>query len=212
MNKKTIITIAVVVVVVLVAVAVFALGNHGGAPQSQTQSPSQSAQPAQTGSNSQTASAPTGLYTSSDDGFSVNFSGTPSVNKSLFNSLTAGSIPLTEYRVQSGNGSSTKYYEVNVYHYPQSYQFPSGYLSAATQIFAMAVGAKYPGAKLASQTPTQFLGNPAMSGTITVPVFGNQGFVYLLITVKGQNTYGIGTYGMDQNAYNAFVNSFTFTQ
>lgn len=205
MNKKTIITIVVVVVVVLAAVAVFALGNHGVAPQTQ---------PAQTGPNAQVqASAPaTGLYTSPDDGFSVNFSGTPQVMKSQFNSLTAGNIPLTEYRVQAGNGSSTKYYEVNVYHYPQSYQFPSGYLNAAIQLFAMAVNAKYPGSKLVGQTPTQFLGNPAISGTISVPLFGNKGFVYLLITVKNQNTYGIGTYGMDQNAYNAFVNSFTFTQ
>jgi flagellar basal body-associated protein FliL len=216
MNKKTIIAIAVAVVVVLVVVVVFAMGNHGSAPQGQYQPQAQS-QPIQAAPNNQAqagqpAAAPAGNYVSSDDGFSANFSGTPVVTKTQFNSLTAGYIPLTEYRVQSGSGSSTKYFAVSVYHYPQTYQFPSGYLTAAMQVFAMGVGAKYPGAKLASQTPTQLLGAPAVSGVITVPIFGKQGDVYLTITTKGQNTYGIGTYGMDQASYNAFVNSFTFTQ
>jgi len=211
MNKKTTITIVVIVVVVLIVAAVLAMGNRGGAPQAQLP-------PAQTGSNGQTAqpmqptSAPAGLYTSSDDGFSANFSGTPKVTKTQFNSLTAGNIPVTEYRMQSGSGSSTKYYAVSVYHYPASYQFPSGYLAAAMKVFAMGVSAKYPGAKLASQTPTQLQGNPAVSGVITVPVSMSKESGYLIITVKGQNTYGIGTYGVDQDSFNAFVNSFVFTQ
>lgn len=216
MNKKTMIIVAVVVVVVLAVVAFFAMGNHGtSAPQAQ--SPSQQ-QPAQTGTNNQAqpmqpaAAAPAGSYTSSADGFSADFQGTPDVTKSTFNSLTAGSIPLTKYIAQSGSGSSAKYYVLNVYHYPQSYQFPGNYLTGALQLFAIAVAAKYPGAKLTSQTPTQFQGNAAMAGVLSVPIGGVQTTGYVLITVRGQNTYGMGTYNASEDDYNTFVNSFAFTQ
>jgi len=215
MNKKTIVILVVIVVVVLVGWAIFAAVNPGGAPQTPQQA--QPMQQAQANPNSQPqptqpASAPAGLYTSSEDGFSVNFSGTPQVTKSTFTSPSAGPIPLTKYIVQSGSGSSAKYYVVYVYHYPQTYQFPAGYLTGAMDLFAMAVSAKYPGAKLTSQQPTQLLGNAAVAGTITVSTAGQQSEDYLLITTKNQNTYGIGTYGVDQSGYNAFVNSFTFTQ
>jgi uncharacterized protein YxeA len=205
MNKKVIAIVVVIVVVILIAWAIFATMNHGGGAQTQSQ-------PAQAGSNGQSAAVPANLYTSSVDGFSVNFSGTPQVTKTTFNSPTAGSIPVTKYMAESGSGSSTKYYAVDVYHYPQSYQFPSGYLTGAMDIYAMAASAKYPGAKLTSSQSTQFLGSAAMAGTITITIDGQQSENYVLITTKGQNTYGIGTYGMDQSDYNAFVNSFTFTQ
>jgi hypothetical protein len=198
MSKKNIWIIVVVVVVILIVWAVFAVMDHGsGAPTQPQQGQS---------------TAPANLYTSSADGFSANFSGTPQVAKTTFNSPTAGSIPVTKYMAESGSGSSTKYYAVDVYHYPQSYQFPSGYLTGAMDIYAMAVNSKYPGAKLTSAQPTQFLGNAAMQSTITVTIDGQQSENYVLITTKGQNMYGIGTYGMDQSDYNAFVHSFTFIQ
>ena len=230
MNKQTTVITVVIVIIVLVVAAVFIFGNHNAAPQAQapSQPPSQTqAQPEKTpiGLNAQKqpsqpsqptpapVPAPTaGSYVSPDDGFSANFSGTPTISKTQFNSLTAGSIPLTQYKVQSGSGSSTKYSAISVYHYPKSYVFPSGYLNAAIQIFAMGIAAKYPGTKLTSASPAEFAGNPAISGVITVPVSGKQETAYLIITTKGQNTYGIGTYGMDQASYTAFVNSFTFTQ
>ena len=214
MNKKTIITIVIVVLVIAVAAVIMVAGNHGAQPQTQSQ-----LQSAQTGTNNQTqpgqsqSAAPAGgLYTSAADGFSANFSGTPEATKTTFNSPLAGPIPLTKYIAQSGNGASAKYYVIYVYHYPPSYQFPSYYLTAAMQVFATEIGMKYPGAKLASQTPTQLLGGSAVSGVITLPVKGNQENAYLVITTKNQNTYGIGTYNADQSDYNAFVNSFTFTQ
>jgi hypothetical protein len=79
-------------------------------------------------------------------------------------------------------------------------------------IFAMAVSAKYPGAKLTSSQQTELLGNAAIAGTFTVSSAGQQSDDYVTITTKGQDTYGIGTYGVSQSDYNAFVNSFTFTQ
>ena len=211
MNKKNTIIIVVIVVVVLIVGAIFAFGNHGSAPQAQPQAAQAGPSvPAQSG---QPASVPAaGLYTSSEDGFSVNFSGTPLVEKTTFNSPTAGSIPLTKYIAQSRSGSSAKYYVLYVYHYPQSYQFPNGYLAGAMQLFAAAVNMEYPGTKLVSQTPTQFLGISAMTGELTVPIGGIQTSGYLLITTKGQNTYGMGTYGASQGDYNAFANSFTFTK
>jgi len=199
MNKKYIWIIIVIIVVVLIAWAILATMDRGGSAQTQSQ-------------QSQSAAIPTNFYTSSADGFSVNFSGTPQVTKTTFNSPTAGSIPATKYMMASGSGSSTKYYAVDVYHYPQSYRFPSGYLTGAMDVYTMAVKAKYPGAKLTSSQPTQFLGGAAMAGTITVMIDGQPSENYVLIATKGQNTYGIGTYGMDQSDYNAFVNSFTFTQ
>ncbi len=213
MNKKTTIIVVIIVIVVLIGLAFFMFGGHGSAPQTQ---------PSQAGGNTQPPAAPaaptaspaaTGLYTSPDDGFAVNFSGTtPQVTKSTFNSPTAGPIPLTKYIVQTGTGLSTQYYVIYVYHYPQTYQFPTGYLTGAMNLFAAAVSAKYPGAKLTSQEQTQLLGAPAVAGTITVQISGQSFDNYLVITTKNQNTYGIGTYGLSQSDYNAFVNSFTFTQ
>jgi len=199
MNKKIITIVVVIVVVILIAWAIFATMNHGGGVQTQMQ-------PAQSAATS------TSLYMSSADGFSVNFSGNPQVTTTTFNSPTAGSIPVTKYIMASGSGLNTKYYSVDVYHYPQSYRFPSGYLTGAMDVYAMAVKAKYPGAKLTSSQSTQFLGSAAMAGTITVTIDGQPSENYVLITTKGQNTYGIGTYGMDQSDYHAFVNSFTFAQ
>jgi VCBS repeat-containing protein len=209
MNKKIIISIVVVVVVVLIGWAILAAGNHGNVPQAQTQ-----AQPAQAGTNNPApAGQPVvGSYTSSADGFSVNFTETPQVTKTTFTSPTAGTIPLTKYVVTSGSGASEQYYAIDVYHYPQTYQFPSGYLTGALGIFAIAVNAKYPGAKLTSSQTTQLLGNPAIQGTFTVTTSGQQSQDYVTITTKGQNTYGIGTYGVSQSDYNAFVNSFMFAQ
>ncbi|MGB7957869.1 MAG: hypothetical protein WCF77_03465 [Minisyncoccia bacterium] len=215
MNKKNTIIIVVIIAVVLVVAAVFALGNHANAPQAAPQAQSQAAQAGPSGQAQQPgqpASVPAGFYTSSEDGFSVNFSGTPLVSKTTFNSPTAGSIPLTKYIAQAGSGSSAKYYVIYVYHYPQSYQFPNSYLSDALRLFAAAVNMKYPGTRLVSQTPTQFLNVSAMAGALTVPIGGAQTPGYLLITTKGQNTYGMGTYGASQSDYNAFVNSFTFTK
>jgi hypothetical protein len=205
MNKKNIWISAVIILVILIAWATFATMNHHSSAPMQTQS-------AQTGSNGQSVTAPTNLYTSSVDGFSVNFSGPPQVTKTTFNSPTAGPIPVTKYMVESGSGLGTKYDVVDVYHYPQSYQFPTGYLTGAMNIYTMAVRAKYPNAKLTNSQSTQFLGNAAMAGTITITIDGQQSENYVLITTKGQNTYGIGTYGMNQSDYNTFVNSFTFTQ
>jgi len=215
MNKKIITVIAVIVVVVLVGWAIFAVGYHGGASQTQSQPPAAQNNPSAQSQPEQPTAAVTpaaGLYASSADGFSVNFPTTPQVIKSTFNSPSAGSVPVTKYIAQSGSGASAKYYVIYVYHYPSSYQFPAGYLTGAMDLFAMAVSAKYPTAKLTSQQPTQLLGNAAEAGTITVTAGGQQSENYLVITTKNHNTYGIGTYGMSQSDYNAFVSSFTFTQ
>lgn len=209
MNKKIVVSIVVIIVVVLIGWAIFAASNHSAATQ-----PSSQSQPAQAGTNNPAPAAQpvAGSYTSSADGFSVNFAGPPQVTKTTFTSPTAGAIPLTKYVVTSGSGASEQYYAIDVYHYPASYQFPSGYLTGALDIFAMAVSAKYPGAKLTSSQTTQLLGNPAIQGTFTVTTSGKQSQDYVTITTKGRNTYGIGTYGISQSDYNAFVNSFMFAQ
>jgi len=210
MNKKIILIIVAIVVIVLIGWAIFAATNHGSAPQAQQQ-------PAQAGANNQAQSgqptaASANLYTSSADGFSVNFPSTPQITKTTFDSPISGSIPVTKYLAQSGSGSSTKYYAVDVYHYPQTYQFPDNYLTGAMDLFAMVVNKKYPGAKLTSSQSTQLSGNAAMAGTIAITIAGKQSENYLVITTKNHNTYGVGTYGTDQSDYNSFVNSFTFTQ
>ena len=192
MHKKTLIILIAVVVVILIGVAVFVVGDHGGVAQPQA------------------APSSAGSYVSPSDGFSVNFSGAPEVSNTMFNSPTAGPIPLTTYKLQSGSGTSTEYSVIYVYHYPQGYQFSSGYLSGAMHLFAAAVSMKYPGASLTNPEATQFLGDPAMSGAITVPVGGNQEVAYLIMTTKGQDLYVIGTYGMSQADYDAFLSSFSF--
>lgn len=201
MNKKSITWIAVGVVIVIIIV--FVVLGHGGSSQNQqaaTQAPTQTPV-AETG----TPSAPS-AYTSAVDAFSVRFpGGTPTVTNLTYSSPTAGTVPLTEYKVTSGE-SVNAYYGVYVYHYPAGYQFASDYLTTALTSFTDAINAKYPGTTIASKTQTQFLGDNALSATIAIP----GGTEYALFTVKGQNAYIISSYGVSQSEYSAFLNSFSF--
>jgi hypothetical protein len=227
MNKKNII-IFVLIAIVLILVVVM-LVNNGSAPKSQqlppqavlnnqapTQAPvapSNQAQPTQTPQPTQPPAAPTqapsSAYASSADGFSVKFPGIPQVSKIAYKSLSAGSIPLTKYIVESGSGASAKYYMIYVYHYPKDYKFSATYLADSLRLFAAAMAVKYPGTKLVSQAPSEFQGGSAISGVLSGP---DQEPGQLLITVKNQNTYAIGAYGANQEAFKAFENSFAFTQ
>ena len=188
----------VVIVVIVIIIAIVATENHAA------QSPA-----AQNGT-SQTP--PRGSYTSSADGFSVNLPGTPRITTTTFNSMTAGSLPLTTYTAAASGTSTTAYYAVMVYHYPASYRFPDNYLMGAVQVFGMAVNAKHPGTAIASQTPTQIQGSQALSALVTVPIGKVTTDDYVVITTKGQDTYILDTYGLSQNDYNSFVGSFSFTQ
>lgn len=203
MNKgakkwMTVIVIVAILVVVIV-IAVLAFGNHAAAPTA-----------TQNGNQQAATTAPS--YTSSKDGFAVNFPGTPTVTTTMFNSMTAGSLPLTTYKEMASGTSSKAFYEVMVYHYPATYQFPDNYLAGALQVFGLAVNAKYSGTTIVDQTPTQFLGAPALFATITVPAEGTTNYDYVLLTTRGENTYIINTYGLSESDYNTFVGSFSFTQ
>jgi len=197
-SKGWIIAIVVIVAIVIIVIAVVAAEHHGA------QSPT-----AQNGT-SQTPSR--GSYTSSADGFSVNFPETPQITTTTFNSMTAGSLPLTIYKATSTGGSAGAYYAAMVYHYPADYQFPDNYLTGALQVFGMAVNARHPGTAIASQTTIQFLGAPAISALVTVPIGNVATNDYVLITTKGKNTYILDTYGLPQSDHDSFVNSFSFAQ
>jgi hypothetical protein len=160
---------------------------------------------------------PTTAYAAAGDGFGINFPTAPTLAKTTFRSMGAGAVPVTEYTQEYVSGQEHAWYKVSVFHYPASYQFPNNILDLAMQVFNAAVNEKFPGSKITNQQPTQFLGNPALTGLVTVPLkldpkssaISNTGD-YLLITTNGHNLYIISTYGMDQNNYNAFINSFKF--
>lgn len=191
--------VAIVVVVVIVLVVVIAVSARNGA-----QPPT-----AQSGS----AQAPSrGSYTSSADGFSVNFPGPPQVVTTTFNSMTAGSLPLTTYKATAPGSSTAAYYAVMVYHYPASYRFPDNYLAGALQVFGMAVNVKHPGTAIATQTPTQLEGQPALSALVTVPINGVNTDDYVMITTKGQDTYILDEYGLPESDFTSFIGSFSFAQ
>jgi hypothetical protein len=215
MSKKTLVTIIVIVIVVAIVavVAVVAVGNHGAPAQQAAQSNNvQTQQPQQNGQQPSVAQSPAAPYTSTQDGFSVNFPGTPDVNTKTVKSLTAGSISTTEYTyVSSANGKGILYMIV-VFHYPATYQFSSNYLTGALQIFDTLINAKYPGTKVVSQGQSQFLGGAAISGSVTVQFMGTPTSGNVLITTKNHNTYVVSAYGLSQSDYNAFLNSFAFTQ
>ena len=128
-------------------------------------------------------------------------------------------IPITEYKEQFAKDSELAYYQVSVYHYPTTYQFPDGILSTALQVVMMVANARYPGSKIDNQSSTTLQGNPALAALVTVPmnVDSKNPTVkvptgdYLLITTKNHNVYVIIAYGMVQSNYDAFVNSFKFT-
>jgi hypothetical protein len=164
------------------------------------------------------APAPTTAYTSAKDGFSINFPGTPTVSNSYLQSPAAGPILQTEYREQYSNNGQYAFYTVYVFHYPQSYQFSSDYLSSALQIFNGIVSMGFPGSAITSQQNTQLLGNPALTAQLTIPykAKGSSTAVntgdYVLITTNGHNAYVVSAYGMVQSNYTAFVNSLKFTK
>jgi hypothetical protein len=130
----------------------------------------------------------------------------------MYNSMTAGSLPLTTYKEAASGTSPNAFDEVMVYHYPATYQFPDNYLAGVLQVFGLTINSKYPGTTIVDQTPTQFLGAPALFATVTVPAEGTTNDDYVLLTTRGQNTYIINTYGASQSSYNSFIGSFSFTK
>jgi hypothetical protein len=197
-NKNAVIITVVVVIIIVIVVAIFAFGNHA--------SPAAANAPASNagGAAAQTASTPT--YISSADGFSAGFSGTPAITDTTFDSPTAGSIPMTQYK-EAASGSAGAYDGVFVDHYPASYTFTSDYLTGALTEFTASVNEKYPGSKLMSQAATQFEGMPAITGVVTVPAGGATADDYVLITTKGRNAYIVTAYGTGQNSFNTFLAS-----
>lgn len=204
MNKKILAAIIVVVVIIVAAVVVIT-GNHSTPAQQTGQSNSGQAQ--------QPASAPSlAAYVSATDGFSVNLPGSPNVESKTVKSLTAGSISETDYTFVSSSNGKGILYMIVVFHYPATYQFPNNYLTGALQVFNTLINTKYPGTKVVSQGQSQFLGSAAISAAVTVPFMGTPTSGNVLITTKGHNTYVVSAYGLSQDDYNAFLNSFTFTQ
>jgi len=162
---------------------------------------------------------PTVAYTSTADGFTVNYPSSPKVTKTTVPTPNAGAIPVTEYRKTFSSGSEYAFYTVSVYHYPPTYKLTGDDLSSGLQTFNKILIALYPGTKVANQQSAEFLGNPALTGTLVVPVKltpGNAATTdtsdYFTATINGQNIYVISAYGMDQNNYNAFLKSFKFTK
>jgi hypothetical protein len=212
MSKKTLISIIVIVVVIVVVVVVVVAGNHGAPAQQTAQNNNGQAQ--QSEQNDQQPSAaplPVAAYTSAKDGFTVNFPGTPEVATKTIKSPSAGSISETEYTYVSSTNGKGALYMIIVFHYPATYQFSSSYLASAMQMFNVLINAKYPGTKVVNQPQSQFLGNAAISGLVTVPFMGTPTPGNVLITVKNHNTYVVSAYGLSESDYNTFLNSFTFT-
>jgi hypothetical protein len=163
--------------------------------------------------------APAAAYVSTADGFTVNFPSVPKITKSTAPSPDAGPLPVTEYRKLFSSGSEYAFYTVSVYHYPSTFTLTSDYLSTGLQTFTKILTDLFPGTEVASQQTAQFLGNPSLNGTLSVPVKLTSTSTaatitgdYFTATIKGQNIYVISAYGMDQSNYNTFLNSFKFTQ
>ena len=161
--------------------------------------------------------APTTAYASKEDGFAVNFPTLPKVENTTYKSNSAGMIPLTEYVQEFTSGRERAWYKVAVYHFPDNYKFADNFLDESADVYVGSVSAMHPGSKVTSHEKTQFLGSPAIAGTVTVPMRLSLKSAdttdtnnYALMTVKGKNLYIISTYGMTQNNFNAFLSSFKF--
>ena len=204
MKKETLITIIVVVVIILIAIIVI-MGNHGAPAEQATQTANVPVQQS-------TSTPPAAAYASAADGFSVNLPGTPDIASKTFKSPTVGSISETDYTfVSSANGKGILYM-IMALHYSASYQFTSSYLKGALQMFGTIINAKYPGTKVTAEPQSQFLGGTAISASVIVPFMGTPTPGNVLITTKGHNAYIVSAYGLSQNDYTTFLNSFAFTQ
>jgi hypothetical protein len=161
--------------------------------------------------------APATAYASKDDGFAVNFPTVPKVSNTTYKSDSAGLIPLTEYTQEYASGLERAWYKVAVYHFPANYKFTDSFLDDSADVYIGSVNAMHPGSKVANHQKTEFLGNPAITGIITVPVrLGLRSAAttdtndYAMITLKGQDLYIISAYGMTQDNFDSFLNSFKF--
>ena len=161
--------------------------------------------------------APATPYTSQNDGFAVNFPTAPKVENTTYKSNSAGIIPLTEYTQEYSSGLERAWYKVAVYHFPTNYKFADNFLDESADAYIGSVNAMHPGSKVASHQKTEFLGNPAITGTVTVPVrLALRSAVttdtnnYATMTVKGKDLYIISTYGTTKDNFDSFINSFKF--
>jgi hypothetical protein len=161
---------------------------------------------------------PTTDYEDSSNGFSIDFPTTPNIITSTYQSPTAGSVPIKEYRQQYSSGNEYAYYTVFVYNYPASYQFPADFLDGALQNFTKVIASSFAGTSVSSKQSTELLGQPALAALITVPIKLSTTSTSkvntseeLVMTTKNQNLYIISSYGMSSNDYSDFINSFKFT-
>lgn len=135
-----------------------------------------------TGVKSIDVPSPVTAYTATADGFVTNFVTSPKVETSTYRSGSAGMLPLTEYTEKFTSGLEQAWYKVSVYHYPATYTFADSFLDDSGDIYFGSVNAMHPGTKVVSSEKTQFLGSPAIKGTLTVPVY---------LTAKSSVTTGI---------------------
>lgn len=154
-------------------------------------------------------SAPSTPFTSSSDGFSASFPGHPDQTSSDYTSpLTGKKIPETEYKQSFTNGSGAAYYSVKVYGYAATLA-PGIYLKEVLKEYAASAAVKYPGATMSAPQSTTVQGKTALSAIVTIPSHGEN---YVVATENGGKTYIIGTYGISEDNYTAFVNSVAFSQ
>jgi hypothetical protein len=221
--------IAVVILILVIAVALKSClskkpatpynAGFSGKYDTTKNAPKSSPYPAEKQAEKLDVPAPTTPYLSNSDNFTVNFPTEPKVASSTFRSNSAGAIPLTEYSQSFGSGREQAWYKVAIYHYPANYKFSNEFLDKSADIFVSSVISKYPGTKVANSQKIKFLGNDAISGSLTVPV--RKGFrsaetvditVFALMTVKGQDLFTFSVYGTSQENFNAFIDSFKFPQ
>jgi hypothetical protein len=170
-----------------------------------------------TGVKSIDVPSPSTVYTATTDGFAANFPTTPKVNNTTYRSNSAGVLPLTEYTEEFASGLEKAWYKVSVYHYPATYTFSATFLDDSADVYYGSVNAMHPGTTVADKQTTQFLGNPAIEGTLTVPVYLTAKSSvttptnnYAIMTVKGTNLYIISAYGTTQEKFNSLKDSFKF--
>ena len=158
-------------------------------------------------SNYLTTNNSTRVYTSTQDGFSINFPGNPTATDSTVQ-VQGVSVPTTTYERDNNNGNTD--FIVSVDKYPAS--FDESDVNARLEGALNGEIQNVKGATLVSSNFGTLAGYTSITGHARVSESGQTYDLFSTDLLKGNTLYQIITVGASETDFNSFTTSFQFTQ
>ncbi|HEV2402759.1 MAG TPA: hypothetical protein VGS08_01020 [Candidatus Saccharimonadales bacterium] len=161
--------------------------------------------------NNSSISQQSSLYTATNNFFTINFPGRPTVSNSS-SQVSGYTVPITTYDSQVNNDSQE--YDVYAYSWPsQGFDFTNlsnSDMQSALQTSSTNLVQAIKG-NVTNSNSSNHQGHPSIDTQFTTQISGNTYTGYLRVFFVGNNEYGLLALGSSQDDFNNFANSFNYT-